>query len=273
MYQPYAYAQGTFGQPLNYAIPPINTVAGFTNIFPHHAVPQLSPQGFLGDLVSRAAPLISGIVGGPQGQLINSLGGLGQLLPFQALPQIQPQLTQPFIPQGYIGELINRAAQQFGGYLGAPQNQFVNAVNNLSQLLPFQAAPQYTPQGFLGELINRAAPVIGNYIGGPQGQLLNNVARLGQLLPFQAMPQFVPQITTQPYLNQFTPVTQIQEQLGTLPAQMMNPMTSIGHTLPFQVIPQTPYQGLQNLSGIGQAYPFQAMQQPNSPLQQQSYLH
>ncbi|WP_226646344.1 hypothetical protein [Microbulbifer variabilis] len=277
MYQPYAYAQGNFGQPLNYSLPPISTVAGFSNQSPYQVAPQMNPQGFLGDIVSRAAPIIGGIVGGPQGHLINSLGGLGQLLPFQALPQIHPQFSQQMAPQNYLGEIINRAMQQFGGYMGGPQGQFNNIENNLSQLLPYQAVPQFSPQGLLGELISRAAPAIGNYIGGQQGQFLNNVARLGQLLPFQALPQFAQQLAIQPYLNslqgQFSPLHQTQEQFGGFPNQMMNPTGGFGQPTPYQMIPQQHYQGFQNFGGMGQPYPFQAMQQPNSAFHQQSYLH
>ncbi|AWF81517.1 hypothetical protein BTJ40_12165 [Microbulbifer sp. A4B17] len=284
MYQPYAYAQGIPGQPQNYTVPPINPVIGLTPHQPYLPLQQLAPQGLLGEFVSRAAPVIGGIVGGPQGQLINALGGLGQLLPFQAVPQvpqqfaphvpqqfvpqIPPQYAHQFAPQGYLSELINRAAPVLANYINNPQAQLINAATQLGQYLPYQAAPQLAPQGLLGEFVSRAAPVIGNYIGGPQGQFLNNVARLGHLLPFQAAPHLVPQGYIGQPVNQLAPF--IPEQYGTVPPQAFTPLNQ---PVPFQAVPQPPQQPFQSLAGIGQPLAYQAMPQPNSALQQQAYLH
>ncbi|WP_444905351.1 hypothetical protein ACJJIR_11000 [Microbulbifer sp. SSSA008] len=289
MYQPYAYAQGIFGQPQNYAVPPINPVVGLTPPQPYLPLQQLAPQGLLGEFISRAAPVVGGIVGGPQGQLINALGGLGQVLPFQAAPQlpqqlaphipqqlapqIPPQFAHQFAPQNYLSELINRTAPVLANYINNPQAQLINAAAQLGQLLPYQAAPQLPPQGLLGELISRAAPALGNYIGVPQqGQLLNNLARLNHLLPYQAAPQFTPHLVPQTYIGQ--PVNQLApvapEQYGSVPPQAFAPLSQ---PVPFQAFPQPPQQPFQNLSGIGQPLPYQAMPQPNSAFQQQAYLH
>jgi hypothetical protein len=68
--------------------------AGLT---PYGAAPQLTPQGFVGNLFGQLAPGLGQGIGGAfgQGQLggqIGSvLGGLGSLLPFQAAPQLTPQ--------------------------------------------------------------------------------------------------------------------------------------------------------------------------------------
>ncbi|WP_444944207.1 hypothetical protein ACJJIK_03390 [Microbulbifer sp. ZKSA006] len=289
MYLPYTYAQGIFGQPQNYAAPTVNPVFGLAPPQPHLPLQQLAPQGVVGDFVSRAAPLVGGIVGGPQGELINALGGLGQLLPFQATqqlpqqfvphmpqqlaPQMPPQLAHQFTPQGYLTELINRAAPMLANYLNTPQTQWINAATQLGQLLPLQAAPQLAPQGLLGELVSRAAPVIGNYIGGPQGQLLNNAARMAtHLLPFQAAPQFAPHLVPQGYFGQpANPVAPVvPEQLGMAPPQGFAPLNPV---MPLQAMPQTTQLPFQNMSAIGQPLPYQAMPQPNSALQQQAYLH
>ena len=47
----------------------------------------LVPQGLIGDIIGRLAPLVGGAVGGTAGNVINTAGQFAHLLPFNAGPQ------------------------------------------------------------------------------------------------------------------------------------------------------------------------------------------
>jgi len=45
------------------------------------------PQGLIGDIIGRLAPLVGGAVGGTAGNVISTAGQFANLLPFNAGPQ------------------------------------------------------------------------------------------------------------------------------------------------------------------------------------------
>src|SRR5262249_60878623 len=71
----------------------------------------LVPQGLIGDIIGRLAPLVGGAVGGTAGNVINTAGQFASLLPFSAGPQTtqQGQHRKRVVEgQGLIGDSIGR---------------------------------------------------------------------------------------------------------------------------------------------------------------------
>ncbi|MDH3743411.1 MAG: hypothetical protein OER56_17625, partial [Hyphomicrobiales bacterium] len=97
---------------------PFQAGPGMVAQAPQYA-PQLTPQGWFGNLVSGLAPVIGGAVGGNAGQAISGIGStVGNLLPFQAHPGMiaqAPQYAPQLAPQGWFGNIVSGLAPVIGG--------------------------------------------------------------------------------------------------------------------------------------------------------------
>ena len=167
---------------------------------------QFAPQGWVGDMVARQAPLIGGALGGLTTELTGhpSIGGLvggatsmiardyGSMIPFAA----GPQMAQPaaYAPQGIFGKI---GGGLLGGAIGGAfgNRQLGSAIGGaVGNFLPFEAGPQmaqpvaYAPQGFWGDMIHNVGSAVGNVVGGNTGNIIRDASALGQYLPFNAGP-------------------------------------------------------------------------------------
>lgn len=115
---------------------------------------QMSPQGWIGNLIGQVGQPLGGAIGGLFGQsgLGNQIGGiasqLGRMLPFSADPtQQMQQMQQGYSPQGWIGNLIGQVGQPLGGAIGGLfgqsglGNQIGGIASQLGRMLPFQMDP------------------------------------------------------------------------------------------------------------------------------------
>jgi len=163
----------------------------------------LVPQGLIGDIIGRLAPLVGGAVGGTAGNVISTAGQFASLLPFSAGPQTTQQGQQQgavLVPQGLIGDIIGRLAPLVGGAVGGTAGNVINTAGQFASLLPFSAGPQTTqqgqqqgavlvPQGLIGDIIGRLAPLVGGAVGGTAGNVISTAGQFANLLPFNAGPQ------------------------------------------------------------------------------------
>ncbi|MGH1331567.1 MAG: hypothetical protein ACRBBK_11855, partial [Paracoccaceae bacterium] len=181
---------------------------------------QFAPQGYWGDKIAGAAPIVGGLVGGgatvlTENPIIGGLAGglanvatreFGEWLPYSAYPQAypaQPAYAAPqpiaadpaFAPQGAIGGWLGRTlGGAVGGHYG--QRGLGEALGGFAGgFLPFQAGPgmataepQFAPQGRWGNFIRDVSPVVGQHVGGNWGRAISTVGSLGDMLPFQAGP-------------------------------------------------------------------------------------
>ena len=105
----------------------------------------LVPQGLIGDIIGRLAPLVGGAVGGTAGNVINTAGQFASLLPLSAGPQTTQQGQQQgavLVPQGLIGDIIGRLAPLVGGAVGGTAGNVISTAGQFANLLPFNAGPQ-----------------------------------------------------------------------------------------------------------------------------------
>jgi hypothetical protein len=134
---------------------------------------QMSPQGWIGNLIGQAGQPLGSAIGGVFGQpglgssIGNVAGQIGRMLPFGADPiaaayaqqQLQQQLQQAqqaqqgqLSPQGWVGNLIGQVGQPLGGAIGGIFGQsglgssIGNVAGQLGRLLPFGADPQLIAQ-------------------------------------------------------------------------------------------------------------------------------
>ncbi len=161
---------GQFGQPLANSIastigyPSLGgPIGGITSqlgrMLPFSADPmqqayqqQLSPQGWVGNLIGQVGQPLGGAIGGLFGQsgLGNQIGGvasqLGRMLPFSADP-MQQAYQQQLAPQGFFGNLLGQVGQPLGGAIGGLfgqsglGSQIGGMAGQLGRMLPFQADP------------------------------------------------------------------------------------------------------------------------------------
>ena len=260
---------------------------------------QLSPQGWIGNLIGQVGQPLGGAIGGLFGQsgLGNQIGGiasqLGRMLPFSADPMQQAYgQQQQFGPQGFLGNLIGQLGQPFAnsiastiGYpqLGAPLG---GIASQLGRMLPFSADPMqqmqqgYSPQGWIGNLIGQVGQPLGGAIGGIFGQpnlgsQIGGIAgQLGRMLPFSADPmqQMQQGYSPQGWLGNL--IGQVGQPLGGaigglfgqsgLGGQIGGIAGQLGRMLPFQMDPMQ-----QMLAQQQMAQQLQQLQQIQQLAQQQ----
>jgi hypothetical protein len=121
-------------------------------------VPQLTPQGFFGNLLGSIGQPFGSAIGSIFGQpalgqqIGNFAGQLGRFLPFSVDPITAAYAQQAQLaPQGFFGNLLGSIGQPFGSAIGsifgqpALGQQIGNFAGQLGRFLPFQATPYSQP--------------------------------------------------------------------------------------------------------------------------------
>lgn len=171
--------------------------------------PQIVPMGWVGDLVGGAAQIAGGIVGGNTGQAISQGGSLfSRFSPWNAgapatAPQqgavvVQTANGPQIVPMGWIGDLVNGAAQIAGGVVGGKTGQAISQGGSLvGKFLPWnngapaaapqqqgavvvQTAngPQIVPMSALGDFFSGLGQAGGDWLSGQTFGILDQIVQM-----------------------------------------------------------------------------------------------